>query len=101
MQKLHISDKTYPLKITLGVIEDLEARGYDLDSITGGQFSIKLMLDLIELAAGVDRETLRSLSLKDIEKLAGPVAAAINESFKGGPDPEPADGSDPEAPQGE
>ena len=93
MSKIQIEGKVYDIRITLGVLADLEKRGYNIEAVTGGGFNLNLIRDLLELAAGVPVTILRGLMPAVLVDLSGPVNEAIAEAF--GADGE-ADG-EPEA----
>lgn len=83
MSKIKIAGKEYTITINLGVLADLESRGYDLDTVTGAKgFKLQLIIDLLDLAAGVPIDTLRGLPPAALTELAEPVAAAISEAFE-------------------
>lgn len=70
-------------------MEDLERRGHSLNEIgSSDSFSVSLIMDILEIAAGVDRDELRSAPLSALAELAAPVSDALNDSFSTGDDPD-------------
>lgn len=80
MHSVTINGKTYSLEINLGVLEDLEARGHAFAELTDPEgFSFRLILDILELGAGVPREELRKF--RRMRAVSGAITAELEEVF--------------------
>lgn len=83
MKKVTIDGQTYEMQITLGTLEDLEERGWDLGKIAEKGVSVKLALDIAELTLGIERKTLRKLPPASLASLVEAVSEGLSGDDEG------------------
>jgi hypothetical protein len=84
MKTITINGQEYEIEITLGTLEDLEERGWELGKIAEAGVSVKLALDIAELTLGIERKILRKLPPSSLASLV----EAVSEGLSGDDDGE-------------